>query len=67
MYERGSVGSIKRTGSPGASSIWRKLNCLNPRVERGQLNRVRTMVTLTLSWIEERLVAVFYLHPRDVS
>jgi hypothetical protein len=32
--KKGGEGSIKPSGSLRASSTWRKLDCLNPRIER---------------------------------
>jgi hypothetical protein len=67
VVKKGDEGSIKPSGSLRASSTWRKLDRLNPRIERELWYRVGKMVTPTLSWIEGRLVATFYLRPRDAS
>jgi hypothetical protein len=67
VVKKGGEGSIKPSGSLRASSTRRKLDCLNPRIERDLWYRVGTMVTPTLPWIEGRMVATLYLRPRDAS
>jgi hypothetical protein len=66
-HEKGKREFHQTNGFLRASSTWRKLDCLNPRIERDLWYRVGKMVTPTLSWIRRRLVRVPYSRPRDAS
>jgi hypothetical protein len=56
--EKGKRRFHQTDGFLRASSTWRKLHCLNPRIERDLWYRVGMMVTPTLSWMRGRLVRV---------
>ena len=56
--EKGKRRFHQTDGFLRASSTWRKLHCLNPRIERDLWYRVGMMVTPTLSWMRGRLVGV---------
>jgi len=65
--EKGKRKFHQTDGFLRASSTWRKLDCLNPRIERDLWYRVGKMVIPTLSWIRRRLVRVPYSRPGDAS
>ena len=65
MCKEGKRRLHQADGFPQSKLDMAKARLPEPQESNGsQLNRVRTMVTLTLSWIGERLVAVLLSPPK---